>query len=232
MSRTWREFWDRPHRIYVNDRHRAVHYARVADDLLSELPAEPGVVLDYGCGDALEAARVAGRCKRLLLCDSAPTLRAALARRFRDEPRVQVLAPEDVTALPERSLDLVVANSVMQYLSREECRNFLALIRQKLAPGGRLILADIVPPGGGLVVDVSALLGTALRNGFFLAALAGLAQTFLSDYRRLRRDVGLTTYEEEDMRRALAQLGYEAGRRPRNFGFNRRRMTFVARVPS
>ena len=36
----WREFWDRPHRIYVNERHRRVHYARVAADIVSELAGD------------------------------------------------------------------------------------------------------------------------------------------------------------------------------------------------
>jgi hypothetical protein len=232
LAGNWRDFWDRPHRIYVNDRHREVHYARVADDILSELPHSPVMVLDYGCGDALDAERVAARCARLLLSDSAPTVRAALARRFRDNENIAVLAPEEVAGLPEGTLGLVVANSVLQYLSREECRAFLLMIRPKLAPAGRLILADIVPPGGGIVADVASLLGTALREGFLLAALAGLARTFASDYRRLRRQVGLTTYEEAEMRELLEASGYTADRRARNFGFNRSRMTFIARRAS
>ncbi|MEX0590665.1 MAG: class I SAM-dependent methyltransferase, partial [Xanthobacteraceae bacterium] len=193
------------------------------------LPEKPGAVLDYGCGDALDAERVAARCARLLLCDSAPSVRAALARRFRDNQRISVLGPDDVAELPEGKLDLVVANSVLQYLSREECKDFLVMIRPKLAPGGRLILADVVLPGGGIVADVSSLLSTAIRKAFLFAALAGLAQSFVSDYRRLRHDVGLTMYEENEMRALLESLGYTTERRARNFGFNRRRMTFIAR---
>jgi SAM-dependent methyltransferase len=232
LSRSWREFWDRPHRIYVNDRHRAVHYRRVADDILSELPPEPAVVLDYGCGDALEADRVAARCRQLFLCDSAASVRNALAQRFAGNSVVRVLAPEEVANLPGGGLDLVVANSVLQYLSREEFRAFLRVIREKLAPAGRLLLADVVPRGGGVAADVAALLGTALREGFLLAAVAGLMQTLVSDYRRLRQKVGLTTYEENELRAILTEAGYAAERLPRNFGFNRRRMTFVARAAS
>jgi SAM-dependent methyltransferase len=229
---SWREFWDRPHRIYVNERHRRVHYARVAADIISELPATPAVVLDYGCGDALEAAKVAAHCRKLILSDSAATVRAGLKSRNAGDPAIEVLAPEEVAALPESSLDLVVANSVLQYLTRDECVTLVTMLRGKLAHGGRLILADIVPPGGGILADVSALLGTALREGFFLAALGGLAATFVSDYRRLRNELGLTMYEEADIRALLLQAGYATGRRARNFGFNQNRMTIVARVRS
>jgi SAM-dependent methyltransferase len=232
LTASWREFWDRPHRIYVNDRHREVHYARVADDILSELPATPAVVLDYGCGDALDAGRVAAQCERLLLCDAAPSVRQGLARRFRDNRKIAILAPEEVSRLPDGTLGLVVANSVLQYLSRGECRDFLLTIKAKLAQGGRLVLADVVPPDGGMLADVSALLGTAVRNGFLLAALAGLAQTFVSDYRRLRQSIGLSTYGESEMQALLHEVGYSAERRPKNFGFSQHRMTFIARPMS
>ena len=229
MIANWREFWDRPHRIYVNDRHRRVHYQRVAADILSEIPSESSVVLDYGCGEALEAMTVAARCRKLYLSDSASNVRASLARRYAGDTRISVIAPEDVPGLPEGSIDLIVVNSVLQYLSRKECAKLVAMLRPKLARDGRLLLADVVPPDGGIVADVSSLLRTALREGFFFAALVGLAMTFVSDYRRLRNEIGLTTYAEKDIRSLLEQAGYATRRRPKNFGFNQQRMTIVAR---
>jgi len=225
----WREFWDRPHRIYVNDRHRSVHYARVATDILSELSPGRGAVLDYGCGEALDAATVAARCRKLYLSDSASTVRSALASRYAGDSKIGILTPEEVAHLPDASLDLVVANSVIQYLTRQECAALVTMLRGKLARGGRLIVADVVPPGGSIVADVLSLLGTAMREGFFLAAIAGLAMTFVSDYRRLRNEIGLTTYEESEIRALLEKAGYTSERRPRNFGFNQRRMTIIAR---
>lgn len=229
MIANWREFWDRPHRIYVNGRHREVHYQRVAADILAELPNDRAAVLDYGCGEALQAAKVAARCRQLFLCESAPSLRADLKARYADLPSIAVIAPEEIGALEDGSLDLVVANSVLQYLAREECAALAQRLHPKFAPGGRLILADIVPPDGSIVADVSSLLATAVRNGFFLAALAGLLQTLVSDYRRLRSQIGLTTYRESEMRALLEKAGYTVERRTQNFGFNRRRMTFIAR---
>jgi len=225
----WREFWDRPHRIYVNGTHRAVHYERVAADILAELPHDRASVLDYGCGEALQAAKVAERCRQLFLCESAPSLRADLKARYANMSSITVLAPEDIAALPDGTLDLVVANSVLQYLTREETAALAERLLPKLAPRGRFILADIVPPESSVVADVSSLLSTAVANGFFLAALVGLLQTVVSDYRRLRSQIGLTTYCENEMRALLEKVGYAAERRARNFGFNQRRMTFIAR---
>src|SRR5215470_14769390 len=56
----WIAFWDSEHSIYVNARHRDVHYRTIAQDIRARLP--PGAaVLDYGCGEALHADLVAAR---------------------------------------------------------------------------------------------------------------------------------------------------------------------------
>ena len=229
MISNWREFWDRPHRIYVNDRHRRVHYARVAADIIAEIPHAGAIVLDYGCGEALQAADVAVRCRQLYLCESGPSLRDTLKRRFSGIPAIQVIAPEELAGLPDASLDLVAANSVLQYLTREETAKLAETLRPKLSREGRLIFADVIPPDGGIVSDVASLLATAARHGFLLAALAGLAQTLVSDYRRLRQAIGLTIYRESEIVALLDRAGYRAERRQKNFGFNARRMTIIAR---
>jgi SAM-dependent methyltransferase len=229
VTSNWREFWDRPHRIYVNDRHRQVHYQRVAADLIEEIPGPKAVVLDYGCGEALQAAKVARQCARLLLCESATSMRATLRERYAGSPVIEVLAPEDIGRLADGSLDLVVANSVLQYLTRGECADLAVRLRPKLAPGGRLIFADVIPPDGGIVADVSSLLSTAWKQGFLFAALTGLAFTLVSDYRRLRQQIGLTTYTESEIVELLEDAGFSAERREKNFGFNRQRFAVVAR---
>ena len=228
MIANWREFWDRPHRIYVNDRHRQVHYERVAADIIEEIPHAQAAVLDYGCGEALQAAEIAARCKRLLLCEAAVNLRGTLKARYAGNSAISIIAPEDIDGLQNGSLDLVVANSVLQYLTREESADLATRLRPKLSGHGRLIPADIVPPGGGVVADVSSLLTTAARHGFFFAALGGLAATLVSDYRRLRQQIGLTMYEESEILALLERAGYRARRRPKNFGFNQARVTVIA----
>ncbi len=54
----WIAFWDSEHSIYVNARHRDVHYRLIAEHIREHVP--PGAtVLDYGCGEALHADIVA-----------------------------------------------------------------------------------------------------------------------------------------------------------------------------
>src|SRR5258708_1956319 len=55
----WVAYYDSDHSIYVNARHRNVHYARLAEAIASYVPSRAAAVLDYGCGEALHADRVA-----------------------------------------------------------------------------------------------------------------------------------------------------------------------------
>ncbi len=71
----------------------------------------------------------------------------------------------------------------------------LALWRRLLAPGGTLIVADVIPPHVGALSDGLALLRYAAANGFLGAALLGLTRTALSRYRRLRSELGIARYE-------------------------------------
>ena len=225
----WLDFWNRQHRVYVNERHRAVHYRQVADDIISVIPGASVVVLDFGCGEALEAQRVAAASSHLYLVEAASSVRDQLRQRLQGSSAISVLADAELTTIPEASVDLIVTNSVLQYLRPEELDGLLRRWRPLLKPSGVLVLADVLPPEGHLLDDVRSLLGTGARHGFLLAAIGGLFSLLFSDYRRLRRELGLTRYAERVLVERLARAGFVAERSARNFGFNPSRMTFHAR---
>ena len=224
----WRDYWNQDTPIYASERHKALHYAGIARDIAALIPSPDAVVLDHGSGEALSADRVASACARLYLLDAAPLVRERLTQRFRDRSKIAVIAPEALDALPDRSLDLVVANSLLQYLGLDEFRSLLALWRRKLKPGGRLVLADVIPPDVSPVTDARALLAFAWSGGFLKHALVSLARTALSDYRTIRDELGLSQYGEAEMIEILRDEGYRAERLARNIGHNQARMTFSA----
>jgi SAM-dependent methyltransferase len=226
--RDWISYWDSDHPIYVNVRHFDVHYANIADDIVRLLPSKQARVLDYGCGEALHADRIAANCGTLYLCEAAPTVRERLKARFNKIANIAIFTPEEVASMEPQSLDLVVANSLIQYLKRDELLKLLKLWRRVLSPGGALVVADVISPKQSALADAVSLLNFARKNGFLTAAFIGLVKTTLSDYRKLRAELGLTTFSEAEMMKLLTEAGYDSARLRPNLGHNQGRMAFRA----
>jgi ubiquinone/menaquinone biosynthesis C-methylase UbiE len=225
----WIDYYDSTHTIYVSKRHRDLHFQVIARDIVGYISSPDAVVLDYSCGEALSAARVAEACGKLILAEPAPGVRGRLIARFAPNMKIRVRSLDDLRKMAEKSVDLAVMNSVAQYMTPGEFDSALAVIRRLLKPGGRLILGDIMRPEVGMIRDVIALLRFALNYGFLKDALFGLLSTALSDYRQLRSRVGLQRYSETEMIKKLAAAGFTASRAHSNIGHNPWRMTFVAR---
>ena len=137
------------------------------------------MVLDYSCGEALSAARVAEACGKLILAEPAPGVRGRLIARFAPNTKIRVRSLDDLRHMEEKSVDLAVMNSVAQYMTPGELDAAFAVIRRLLKPGGRLVLGDILRPEVGMGRDVLALLkfagdprvfeGRVLRSGLYRA---------------------------------------------------------------
>ena len=224
----WIDYYDSTHTIYVSRRHRDLHFRLIASDIIGYITSPDAVVLDYACGEALFAAKVADACAKLYLAEPAPGVRGRLIARFAPNTKIRVRSLDDLRKMDD-AVDLVVMNSVAQYMTSEELDAAFAVVRRLLKPAGRLVVGDILRPQVGMFRDVLALLKFARAHGFLRDALYGLASTALSDYRQLRTRVGLQRYGENEMIEKLAQAGFSAVRAPQNIGHNPWRMTFVAR---
>jgi SAM-dependent methyltransferase len=224
----WIAFWDSDHRIYVSACHRDVHFRTIAEDIARYVPSPAATILDYGCGEALYADRIAAKAQRLILVEAAPTVRAKLMTRFSPEGRIDVKAPEELAAVPDGSIDLAIVNSVTQYLTRPELDELMASFCRLLRPTGLFLIGDVIPPHVSAAKDALALLRFAALHGFVLAAVGGLLATVVSDYWRLRSRLGLSRYSEAEMIERLAAAGFSARRAATNIGHNQARMTFLA----
>ena len=224
----WIDYYDSTHTIYASRLHRDLHFQIIARDIISYISSPNAVVLDYACGEALSAAKVADACAKLYLAEPAPGVRGRLISRFAPNTKIRVRSLDDVRKMDE-AVDLVIMNSVAQYMTPAELDSAFAVVRRLLKPSGRMVLGDILRPDVGMPRDVLALLKFARTHGFLKDALYGLASTALSDYRQLRTRVGLQRYGENEMIEKLARAGFSAARAQQNIGHNPWRMTFVAR---
>jgi len=225
----WIDYYDSTHTIYASKLHRDLHFQLIAKDIIGYIASSEAVVLDYACGEALSATKVAETCGQLILAEPAPGVRGRLIARFAPDTRIRVRSLDDLRKMAEKSIDLAVMNSVAQYMTSAELDTAFAVIKRLLKPGGRLVVGDILRPEIGVARDVTALLRFAGKHGFLKDAMIGLVSTALSDYRHLRTRIGLQRYGEAEMIAKLAAAGFTASRAPFNIGHNPWRMTFVAR---
>ncbi len=200
----WIDYYDSTHTIYASKLHRDLHFQIIAKDIIGYIASTEAVVLDYACGEALSAARVAEACAKLFLAEPAPGVRGRLIARFAPNTKIRVRSLDDLRNMEEKSIDLAVMNSVAQYMT-------------------------LMRPEVGMGRDVIALLHFAQTHGFLKDALVGLISTALSEYRLLRSRVGLQRYSETEMVAKLAAAGFTATRTLANIGHNPWRMTFIAR---
>ncbi len=225
----WISFYDFKHSvIYVNGRHRDVHYETIARDIRALVPSPAAVVMDYGCGEATSAALVADACRHLTLVEAAPNVRAALRERFASNPKMSVMTPDEAAAQPAGSVDMIVLHSVAQYLTSAEIDAMMVTFKRLLKPSGTFVLGDIVPPSLASVWAALSLLRFGAANGFFWAAVSGLIRILLSDYFTLKKSHGLSHYTEADMLTKLRAAGFAPKRAAHNIGHNQQRMTFLS----
>src|SRR5690242_6684551 len=108
----WIDYYDSTHTIYASKRHRDLHFQLIAKDIIGYIASPDAVVLDYACGEALAAGKVADACSVLFLAEPAPGVRGRLISRFAPNTKIRVRSLEELKNMTERSIDLVVMNSV------------------------------------------------------------------------------------------------------------------------
>jgi ubiquinone/menaquinone biosynthesis C-methylase UbiE len=134
---------------------------------------EPGArVLEIGCGTGAVSARLLGRGARLTALDQNPEM----LERARRRPAVRGAEVEwlersaaEIDALPAAAFDAVVASLCLSEMSAGERRFVLAEAARRLAPGGRLVVADEVRPRGWRRLGFALLRAPQAALGWLLA---------------------------------------------------------------
>src|ERR1700735_2642977 len=116
----WIDYYDSTHTIYASRLHRDLHFQLIAKDIIGYISSPDAVVLDYACGEALSAARVADACGKLILAEAAAGVRDRLIARFAPNTRIRVRSLDELRKMSEKSIDLAVMNSVAQYMTPAE----------------------------------------------------------------------------------------------------------------
>lgn len=221
----WLEYWNGDVSVYVSPRHLQAHYKGLFADIAPLLPKAPFTLLDYGCGDALMAPDIARHGGRVLLYDRAAARRTTLRNRFAAHPGIEIL---DDLKVVQGTCDLVLMISVIQYVPKADLPTLLRSLKALLKPGGLLVIGDILSPDNSMVGDVSALLRFGMKEGFLLDAMKGLVKTLRSDYRKMRGELGLSSYSISEIVGVLTGAGFQAQPLAKNIGHAHHRRSVTA----
>ncbi len=221
----WLDYWNGDVSVYVSKRHLMAHYKGLFADIQPLLPKPPFTLLDYGCGEALMAPSIAELGGRVLLYDRAEAKRATLRNRFAGLPAIEILS--DLHAA-QGACDVVLMISVIQYVPKGQLPDLLRSLKALLKPQGKLVIGDILSPDNSLVGDVRALLGFGMAEGFLFDAMKGLVKTLRSDYRQMRKQLGLSAYTISEIVGVLTECGFQPQPLTKNIGHARHRRSVVA----
>jgi SAM-dependent methyltransferase len=230
--KSWIDYWNKPDRNFVSELHKRAHYEHIFSNVLPFLPrGSGGAMLDWGCGEAFAAEWMAAECAQVYLYDPAELIQARLAERYRNSQRIVVIDEEGLTRLPSACLDLILINSVIQYLSRAALIAALSNLRRLLKPGGRVLIGDVIAPGSALWQHVVVFLSFAYRKGFLGSAMLGLVRNFRpSSYGSLQRGHGISKYTEGQFLALLGECGLVGERLPKNIAVSSIRSSYVSRT--
>jgi ubiquinone/menaquinone biosynthesis C-methylase UbiE len=229
MIKSWVEYWNRPNGIFVNEPHKRAHYRIILANVQPFLPRGAGsAVLDWGCGEAFGAETMAAPSERVYLYDPADVVRARLGERYKGHSRITVLDDGQLKRLPLACVDLILINSVIQYISRLELSAALRDLQHLLKPDGRFLIGDVIAPGTPLWRHVIVFLSFAYREGFLVPGMIGLVRNFLPSYKSLARKQGLSNYSEADLLGIFERSGLRGERLPRNISVSPIRASYLA----
>ena len=173
-------------------------------------------VLDFGSGYGFVAALLAPLAREVHVWDPAASMRLATARTTAGLPNVRFC---DLTALhsfspglhpspPLGPLDLILVNSVTQYMGPGELWGWLGHWRAMLAPGGRVILSDLIPSGHRGRSDMVDLLRLGASYGSPIRGVRDALGGF-SRYWRAQRAAPLVPIDPQHLAQRAADAGFD-----------------------
>jgi SAM-dependent methyltransferase len=198
----------------------------VARNLAAVGPLAGLRVLDYGSGYGLVARELAPRVRSVAVWEPVAAVREVAAGHLRGCPNV---VPFDPASDPG-PFDLILVNSVVQYLTPAELDGLIGRAGGWLAPGGRLVLSDLIPPGRPVAADLVSLGWFSLRRGY-LGAAVRRAWAARGAHATAGRAAALYRPAADELARLAARAGLRLTWLPFNLTHFRGRRTAVLSRP-
>ncbi len=218
----WQAYWDRLEE-HVLFRVEAAHFVRRLEAALG--PDLGARVLDFGCGFGFTAELLAPRVAALFVFDASDRMRRRAQLRLAGHANVRVLGAP-ATWPDGLSVDLILVNSVVQYMTLDEFHRWLGQWRKLLAPRGRLVLSDLLTHDVRPLREVVEMLVLSARGGCLLRVVRK-ALGELRHYTTARHVQPLCRIALGDLRERAGRLGLALEVLPSNLTYRSTRTTAI-----
>lgn len=217
-NHVWHNYWsDTPDDPYLEAEAKVV-----AENLVDRFGlSDTDGVLDFGCGYGYVTEHLAPYVAHVWIWDKVEDAMAAGLRRIR-HPNVSEIDP----AHTNEKFDLIVVNSVIQYMSDDVLSDWLERWAGLLKSGGSIAISDVPTRAPSLVGEGLQWFRLALKHGVLIDAIR-FAKANASRYRDARAKVGLATVSEPQLRRLADGAGLTVHREPRNLAYQSGRDSYV-----
>jgi 2-polyprenyl-3-methyl-5-hydroxy-6-metoxy-1,4-benzoquinol methylase len=117
-------------------------------------------VLEFGCGIGLFLPELDSKCNRVYAIDIFPEF----ARLFSKELHLNVCFIDNLSEIPNGSIDIIIAADVLEHIKDNELVEYLDIFSEKLKSSGRLIISG---PTENIIYKIGRVLaGFADKGGY------------------------------------------------------------------
>jgi cyclopropane fatty-acyl-phospholipid synthase-like methyltransferase len=184
-------------------------------------------VLDFGCGFGFVAETLAPKVGKVFLWDASANMRRRSRRNLADHQKICYLDLSDPQAIAgELKFDLIIVNSVVQYMSLEQFAVCLVMWRTMLVPDGCIVVSDLIPPDYKSMSDLIDLVKFSIQRNVLGSALLQ-AMRDLGRYWMMRRSCPLARISVAELSERSKAADLSVSCLPRNLTYFRGRLTAV-----
>jgi SAM-dependent methyltransferase len=197
----WTEYWSNHNISGIFWEKNLELYCR---NLIRKIPlSKDCTILDYGSGAGYAAKYLAPRVNEIHLIEPSEILLEQSKAINKDNQNIIHYLLKDVNALKtdysKDRFDIVLINSVLQYIPPAQVRILLEIFHHILKSNGKIVISDIAPKNSLMLKDVLDFLRFCRRTG----TLIDFIRFSIIELKKITKRSGLTywTYSKEELER-------------------------------
>lgn len=224
-KQAWDDYWERLDDSQPIFRLEAKDFVERFNRMFTD--ATGARLLDFGCGFGLLAEEISSRVAELMVWDSAANMRSIAYARLSGIDNVGFVDLSDSSVdMPAGEFDFILVNSVIQYMTFDELSVWTRSWKAMLAPGGRLVISDIMTDKYSFVRDLFAFLAVCRRNGVLMRSiLAGIRA--IGDYSAVKASRPLLRLDAAQISTIAGGADLDVTILPENLTYHYGRITAV-----